>query len=368
MGKPGSASPLVPASPAGRSGHGLAYGSPSKLGAVRLHDLPTPSLIIDADAFEHNVATMAEAHPGPRLRPRVKAFKSTAMARRLAGAGHRTFCCATPREMEGMAAAGLGEDLLLANEVVDPRRLSAMVAATGDARVTVAVDSEATVAVAANAGVREVLVDVDVGLPRCGCQPDDAGRVADAARAAGMGVRGVMGYEGHVMVVDDREKREHMVAGCMAKLVAAHDAVGGEVISACGTGTYDINTWANEIQAGSYALMDTAYAKLDLPFRQALELWTEVISVSTGGWAVCNGGLKSLGMDHGDPAIVGADVLFCSDEHITFVPGAAAAVAVGDRVRVVPAHVDPTVAKHERLHLVQGDDVVEVWEVDLRHW
>jgi D-serine deaminase-like pyridoxal phosphate-dependent protein len=332
--------------------------------AVNVHDLPTPSLLVDVHAFEHNVSTMSAALPGPRLRPHVKAFKSTALARRLHDAGHRTFCCATAREIEGMAAAGLGDDLLLANETVDASRLGAVVQ-SGAGRVTVAVDSDITVEAAARGGVREVLIDVNVGLPRCGCDPDDAGRLADLARSRGLEVRGVMGYEGHVMAVGERPKREDMVAECMAKLVHAHEAVGGDIISAGGTGTYDINTWASEIQAGSYVLMDTAYDKLGLPFRQALYLWTTVISVNPGGWAVCDGGLKSLGMDHGDPDIEGANVWFCSDEHITF---SGLDVTPGDRVRVVPAHVDPTVAKHERLHVVDGDEVVDQWEVDLRHW
>ena len=63
------------------------------------------------------LARMAEAWPGERLRPHVKAHKCTALARRQLAAGHHTFTCATIREVEGMAAAGLGEDLLLANEV-----------------------------------------------------------------------------------------------------------------------------------------------------------------------------------------------------------------------------------------------------------
>ncbi|MBA3282222.1 MAG: alanine racemase, partial [Acidimicrobiia bacterium] len=75
---------------------------------MNVHDLPTPALLVDADAFEHNVATMAQARPGDRLRPHVKAFKSTALARELEAAGHRTFCAATPREVLGLAAAGLG--------------------------------------------------------------------------------------------------------------------------------------------------------------------------------------------------------------------------------------------------------------------
>ncbi|MCU1498253.1 MAG: hypothetical protein JWM47_2206 [Acidimicrobiales bacterium] len=333
---------------------------------MHVNDLPTPSLLVDADAFAANVATMAAARPGAALRPHVKAFKSTALARELMAAGHRTFCAATTREVLGLAAAGLGDDVLLANEVVDPVRLRAM--ATCGARVTVAVDSDATVDAAASAGLREVLVDVDVGCYRCGCPPDDAGRLADRARAAGLEVRGVMGYEGHLMM-EPGETRADRVAEAMALLVGAAAEVGGDVISGGGTGTCRENTWVTELQAGSYTLMDAAYAGTDLPFRPALHLWLTVVSVNPGGWAVADGGLKALGMDHGDPTLEGYRVLYCSDEHLTFLPIEGGGLpAVGDRVRVVPAHVDPTVAYHERLYVVQDDEVVDTWPVDLRNW
>jgi D-threonine aldolase len=332
---------------------------------VRVADLSTPAVVIDADALEHNLATMAAARPGPALRPHVKAHKCTALARAQAAHGHRTFTCATPREAIGMARAGLGEDLLLANEVLDIERLRDMVAA---ADVTVAVDSEATIAAAHHAGVRRVLVDVNVGLPRCGVAPADAGRLADRARAAGLEVRGVMGYEGHLMVVDDRDRQRADVRAAMDLLLAAHHDVGGDVISAGGTGTYDLHERITEVQAGSYALMDTYYATLGLPFRQALFLETTVISVSPK-WAVCDAGLKSLGMDHGNPTVDGARIWFCSDEHVTFTPDkGTASLTPGDRVRVVPAHVDPTMALHERAHVVRGDDVVDTWAIDLRGW
>jgi D-serine deaminase-like pyridoxal phosphate-dependent protein len=334
---------------------------------VKLADVPTPALAVEAAAFDHNVATMAAALPGARLRPHVKAFKSTALARRLAGAGHRTFCCATVREMEGMAAAGLGEDLLLANEVLDCARLGALVAA-GSARVTVAVDSDATVEAAAAGGVREVLVDVNVGLPRCGCDPADAGRLADRARALGLEVRGVMGYEGHLMR-EPAEAKAAQVEASMSVLLAAREDTGGDVVSAGGTGTYDCNRWATEIQAGSYCLMDTEYLPHAPAFRPALFLWTTAISVNPAGWAVLDAGLKALGMDHGDPTVVDAGTCwFVSDEHITFGTRPEHPVAVGDRVRVLPAHVDPTVALHERMVVVDGEDVVDTWAVDLRGW
>ena len=210
-----------------------------------------------------------------------------------------------------------------------------------------------------------MLIDVNVGLPRCGCRPGDAGRLAERARRAGLAVRGVMGYEGHVVGLEDRSRRTELLGESMAQLMAAHDQVGGEVISAGGTGTYDINTWATEIQAGSYALMDTAYAKLGLPFVQALSVLSTVISVSEG-WVVADCGLKALGMDHGNPSVEGAEVWFCSDEHLTFVPKDP--LRVGDRIHVLPAHVDPTVAYHDHLHVVDGDEVLERWAVDLRGW
>jgi D-threonine aldolase len=330
---------------------------------VKVGDLTTPALVVEVELLEHNLTTMADALPAARMRPHVKAHKCTALAARQVAHGHLSLTCATTTEVEGLARAGLGHDVLLANEVVDVARLRA-VAGSG-ARVTVAVDSEETIAAAAAAGIEEVLVDVNVGLPRCGCAPEVAGSLADAARARGLVVRGVMGYEGHVVGLEDREQRVEMVGVAMEMLQAAHQSVGGEVISAGGTGTYDINTWATEIQAGSYALMDSAYGKLSLPFRQALTVLATVVSVSSG-WAVADCGAKALGMDHGNPTIEGAVVWFCSDEHVTFAPEEL--VRVGDRIRVVPAHVDPTVAYHERMFLVDGDEVLDTWPVDLRGW
>jgi D-threonine aldolase len=331
--------------------------------AVKVSELTTPALLVDAQALEANLHTMAHALPDGRLRPHVKAHKCTALAARQAALGNTGFTCATVREMEGMAVAGLGADLLLANEVVDASRLGAL--ARAGARVTLAVDSEATIDAAARAGVPEVLIDVNVGLPRCGCAPEDAGRLADRARGAGMAVRGVMGYEGHIVGLEDRTRRATMLEDSMGQLVQAHDLVGGDVVSAGGTGTYDLNTWATEIQAGSYALMDTAYAKLGLPFTPALSVLATVVSVSKD-WAVADCGLKALGMDHGNPTVVGAEVWYCSDEHLVF--ASSRPPRVGDRIRVLPAHVDPTVAYHEHLHVVEGEDVVERWDVDLRGW
>lgn len=338
-----------------------------------IHDLPTPALLFDVDALERNLSTMAAARPGDALRPHVKAHKCTALAAAQQDHGHHHFTCATPREVVGMASAGVGESLLLANETLDPARLAAMAHVQDRVDVIVAIDSEATARAAAGAGMHAVVVDVNIGLPRCGCPPDTAGSLADLARGLGLDVRGVMGYEGHLMMVTDQAEQRDKVDAAVDLLFAAHDAVGGTIVSSGGTGTFHLHDRVTDVQAGSYALMDTQYAQHGHPFVQACHVLGTVISVSSGAdagrFAVADVGLKSLGMDHGNPAIDGWRVWFCSDEHTTFGTGGEAGVpTVGNRIRVTPAHIDPTVAMHESAWIVRGDEVVDRWTIDLRGW
>lgn len=330
-----------------------------------IDDLPTPALVVERSLLEANLATMAAVLPGSRLRPHVKAHKSTSLARAQQAMGHPGFTCATPREALGLAAAGLGADLLLANETLDMTRLRAL--AELDVPVTIAVDSDETVAAAAAAGISRVVIDVNIGLPRCGIAAERAGALAALARSRGLDVRGVMGYEGHAQPLPDRELRASVTNEAMELLLAAAADVGGELISAGGTGNHDLNTAATEIQAGSYALMDSQYAGIVGQFRTALTVLATVVSVNrAGGYAVADLGLKSLGMDHGNPAVATGAVWFCSDEHTTFAPDVP--VTVGCKLRFTPAHVDPTVAYHETLWVVDGDQVRDRWPVDLRGW
>ena len=363
---------------------------------MNLGELPTPALVVDAGAFEFNLATMSATRPGPTLRPHVKAHKCTSLATRQVAAGHHTFTCATPREIVGMIDAGVGREMLLANETLDISRLRSVSDAQRRSTVTVivAVDSPETIGAAASAGITDVLVDVNVGLPRCGCTPHDAPELARLARSRGLTVRGVMGYEGHLMALQDRNAQRAKVLESMTVLVDTFDAVldtldGDDrcsIVSAGGTGTWDLYdpthpvlSRVNEVQAGSYALMDTHYGALDLPFRQALFVVGSVISRTgasgePGSWCVIDVGLKSLGMDHGHPTVDEASVWFCSDEHTTLSFGEGVSPNLGSRVLVRPAHVDPTVALHENIHVVDdvtlGADarVLETWPVDLRGW
>lgn len=369
---------------------------------VKLGDLPTPALVVDSGAFEFNLATMSRTRSGPSLRPHVKAHKCTSLAARQVVAGHHTFTCATPREVVGMIDAGVGREILLANETLDMSRLRSM----GDAQrrsgitVIVAVDSVDTIDAVAStgiSGITDVLIDVNVGLPRCGCSPHDAPELARIAHSRNLVVRGVMGYEGHLMALPDRDTQRTKVLESMTVLVDTFDevleAVGHDercsIVSAGGTGTWDLYdpthpvlSRVNEVQAGSYALMDTHYGALDLPFRQALFVAGTVISRtgdpsrpdSPASWCVVDVGLKSLGMDHGNPTVDGGSVWFCSDEHTTLSFAEGGSPNLGSRVLVRPAHVDPTVAMHENIHVVNdvtlGADarVLETWPVDLRGW
>ena len=335
-------------------------------------ELATPALIIDVDALEKNLSTMSTRHPGSKLRPHTKAHKCTEIARLQLSHSHTSFTCATPREIIGMAAAGIGSDFLLANEVLNTDRLSALAKVSENVQVTIAVDSIETINAAVRAGLHDVLIDVNVGLPRCGVAPELAGQLADTARKTGMTVRGVMGYEGHLMMVGDDEKRKTRVAESMKLLARAAQDVGGEIVSAGGTGTWDMHdeTGINELQAGSYALMDTDYAQLKIPFAQACFVLGTVISRSKD-WLVIDVGLKSLSTDHGNPSVDGYDVLFCSDEHITLVLKKDSAIGlanIGEKLLVRPSHIDPTMAMHSVAWVTRSDEVLECWQIDLRGW
>ena len=334
-----------------------------------IHDLPTPAVVIDSEILDRNIASMSAIRPGSRLRPHVKATKCTSLARRQVAAGHDHFTCATSREMIGMAEAGLGTDLLLANEVLDADRLAGLAQAQDRAMITVAIDSDETMRAAARAGIQNVLIDVNVGLPRCGCAPDVAGALADRARHLGLNVRGVMGYEGHLMMVTDRDEQRRRVEEAMSILRGAAHDVGGTVMSAGGTGSCDLHdaTGVTEVQAGSYSLMDSQYAKLGLPFEQAMWILGTVIS-RTQQWSVIDVGLKSLSMDHGNPSVPEHSVWFCSDEHVTIAAESGPQLALGTKVRVTPAHIDPTIAMHDIAWVVRGDVIVDRWPLDLRGW
>jgi D-threonine aldolase len=288
-------------------------------------------------------------------------------------AGCIGFCCATVPEAEIFAEHGF-DDLLIANEVCDPTKVDRLTALAKRVTLTVAVDSPRSADILAGTELR-VLIDVNVGLPRCGVPPADAVELARVATRNGLRVVGVMGYEGHATAVEDVAKRAAIARGSMEILLDVAETLRKEsydigIVSAGSTLTYDVTgtfPGVTEVQVGSYALMDTEFSKSS-PFEEALRIRATVVSVNDN-IAVLDAGLKTLTIDHGNPGLpddVPADVLFLSDEHTTLITRDGWTFEPGDRVWLRPSHVDPTVNLHDELHVFRGDEVVEVWPVVAR--
>jgi D-serine deaminase-like pyridoxal phosphate-dependent protein len=349
-------------------------------GTVR--DIQTPALVLDLATLERNIARMASFFAeGPcRLRPHFKAHKTPAIAKRQLAAGSCTgLTCATVGEAE--IAAALCDDVLIANEIVTAAKCARVAALARSVRVTTAVDSLAGLAAlsraARSAGSRVgVLVDLNVGQGRCGVEPGEAALVLahQAARSEGITLRGVMGYEGHLQPVRDRAERESRTRAAMSGLVRMADSLRSsglpcEVVSAGGTGTYDISgriDGITEIQAGSYALMDTDYAGVGVAFEPACWVLGAVVSRPTRDRCVADCGHKSITKDHGFPlvrGIEGATVTSLNDEHATIGIPPESTVQVGDLVELLPSHIDPTINLHDVFYVVVGERVIDVWPI-----
>ena len=350
-----------------------------------VRDIPTPALVLDVAALDRNIRRMADffAQGACRLRPHFKAHKTPEIARRqLAGGSCVGLTCATVSEAE--ATAEFCSDLLIANEPIGPGKCERIAALARRVRMIVAVDSTAGLgaisAAARHAGVAVgVLIDLNVGQTRCGVLPGAAAvaLAKEAASTPGVRLRGVMGYEGHVVSLPDRVEREARTREAMAGLVetAALVRAAGlrcDIVSAGGTGTYDISgriAGITEIQAGSYALMDTDYGRLDVPFEQAFWALGTIISRPDPGRCVADCGHKSMTKDHGLPTvrgIEGASVVSLNDEHATITIPSDSKVAIGDRVFLRPSHTDPTINLHDVFYALEGEKVVGVWPIAAR--
>jgi D-serine deaminase-like pyridoxal phosphate-dependent protein len=347
---------------------------------VKKHEIDTPALILDLDRVEENIRTMAAffaARP-QKLRPHFKTPKTPEVARRQLAAGAIGITAAKLGEVEVLARAGLSP-ILLANQIAGRQKVDRLFAIPRNVEVTIAVESEFNVreleqgAERAGRGM-DVIIEVDTGMHRCGTS--SAEETVALARRIGRGplrYRGVMGYEGHAVLVPDREQRETIARAALTRLsahVAALRAAGlaPEIVSAGGTGTYDIaGTWPDvtEVQAGSYVFMDGAYRfvrpDLGMP---ALALLTTIIA-RHGDYAIADAGMKSLTNEFGPPKgkDLAVEVERLSEEHAHIRVGAAE-VAPGMKIEVVPSHNDTTINLHSEYNVVRGDEVIAVWPIE----
>jgi 3-hydroxy-D-aspartate aldolase len=353
--------------------------------------LATPCLVLDIDAFEHNLEAMMALvrRYGRQLRPHVKAHKCTAIAKRQLEAGAVGLCCATVREAEVMAAAGL-PGILVSSPVVAPtmvERLLRAHAAVGDLAVVAdsEVGLEALAAVASSAQPLGVLVEIDVGQGRTGVtRPEDALRLARRiAELPQLRYGGVQAYYGHLQHVPAYADRKAKAAEQWARLQPFLDALSAAglapgIVTGGGTGTHQLDLEDGpftEIQPGSYLFMDKQYGAIELapggaPFETALTIAARVISVNQPGLAVIDAGFKAMATDAGPARLQGdaaASYQFMGDEHGGLRYGESAArPGVNELVRLVAPHCDPTVNLHDHFHIMRGDRLVEIWPIDAR--
>jgi D-serine deaminase-like pyridoxal phosphate-dependent protein len=339
-----------------------------------IHELPTPALLLDLDAFDKNLNRMAARvkECGKHLRPHAKAHKCPEIARRQVVGGAVGVCVATVAEAECMAAAGI-DGLLLTSPVADPLKMQRIVA-TG---AMVVVDHEQQAAwydEAARAAGRklDVLVDLDVGDHRTGARSNDqALAIAEAVDAtAHLELRGLQAYSvagSHAGGRQERQRLSRRVFRSVSEVVGAMLRRGlcCDIVSGGSTGTWDIDTHVadlTELQAGSYVLMDMAYRREGLDFEHALTVLATVVSANHEGFVTVDAGYKALSTDRGyGPEVVGipeAAYRWGGDE-FGYIDGAG--LKLGDRVRLLPPHCDPTVNLYTEIHACRGDQVAAVW-------
>jgi D-serine deaminase-like pyridoxal phosphate-dependent protein len=366
-----------------------------------VEEIDTPALLVDLDDLEHNLSKMADhfAAAGKHLRPHTKSHKTPAIAHLQLQAGAIGVTCAKLGEAEVMADAGI-DDILIANEVVGRRKVPRLMDLARRCDIMVAVDSPDNLAdldgAAGQAGVKpRVLVETNIGHNRCGVTAESEA-VVDLCRAvdeaAHLRFAGIMGYQGHVVDLPDADERETGARGCLDRLTTAVTNVRAagltaEIVSTSATGDYYVSTTydaVTEVQAGSYALMDAAYAQLGLGFKNALTVLTTVTSRPTPEQVITDAGLKTVTPEHGWPLVKlpskeGVDVgwdpqglrfLEChalSEEHGRLrVNDGECHLSPGDVIEFIPGHGCTTMNLHDEIFAVRDGRLEAIWPIAAR--
>ncbi len=277
-----------------------------------------------------------------------------------------------------MAAAGV-DSVLVANQVIGADKIAVAAALADHVDLTLVVDdprniadlSAATTAAGTACGV---LVDLDVGMARCGARsPEQAlGLARQVDAAPGLDLRGVQAYEGHCMLEPDRQTRIRLATEAMSyaasvKELLRADGLDAPTLSAGGTGTYNItgvNPAVTELQAGSYVFMDAFHGNLVPGFEVSLTVLTSVLA-RHGDTVIFDAGRKSVGIDFVSPPIQGYDyqARYYAEEHALFDTDASFTADLGDRVRLICGYAPTTVNLHDVMFAVQGGRVADVWPV-----
>jgi D-serine deaminase-like pyridoxal phosphate-dependent protein len=355
-----------------------------QLGRAR-DEVTTPALLLDLDVARRNIQKMAANFRDlpAELRPHIKVHKSPQLAQLTIEAGAIGVACATAWEAKVMAESGV-EDVLVANQVVHPDKVCVVAETARNHRITVAVDDVRNVEqlsrAAGNTGSDlELLIEIDVGMGRCGVRDrEDALPLADRiAELPHVRLRGMQGYEGHCMLEPDRDVRLEEAHRANEKLVDAVDFLAehghpSEVVSAGGTGTWHItgaHPRITEVQAGSYALMDCFHGNL-VPggFEAALTVLGTVVS-RQGNTVVLDCGRKSVGIDFVTPPLAEfpeAEIRYYAEEHcLADFPGPPP-LDLGDRAELIPGYGPTTVNLYDVFHVDTGGAVADIWPITPR--
>jgi D-serine deaminase-like pyridoxal phosphate-dependent protein len=320
--------------------------------------IDTPALLLDAGALKANIQRMAAffAHRPCKLRPHFKSHKCTTIAKLQMQAGAVGITCAKLGEAEAVADAGI-RNILIANQIVGPLKIYRLIELCRRADPMVAVDSAENVKMlsehASAAGVSiGVLVEVDVGMGRCGVAPGQAALELArlVASSAGLRFEGLQGYEGHCVDLRDETERVAKTRDSLKALVGTRrlierSGLGVNLVSGGGTGTYTITgdcEGVDELQAGSYAAMDWWYGDIRPEFKQAMSILATVISRPKPNLIVIDVGRKGVGAEWGAPRVKnlpGSEVAsFGSEEHTPISVPQDSAVRIGDRIEIIPSH------------------------------
>jgi D-serine deaminase-like pyridoxal phosphate-dependent protein len=362
---------------------------------VTKHDLPTPSLLVDLDRLEANIARMAghAKNAGVNLRPHAKTHKCAEVAQRQIQAGALGVCTATIREAEAMAAEGIG-GLLLTSETVGPNKIHRLIRLVSLHRDTMAVvdhplqaEQLSEAAQAAHLQLN-ILVDIDPIGRRTGIEP--GAKAVELAkqidRLPNLRLRGVHGYSGASSHVEGFEARKEHSAKAMRPVIESfrqmqRAGLPAEIMSGSSTGTYNIDPslgGMTEMQCGSYVFMDVDYRKIGgqggavyEDFQPSLTVLATVISKNHADRATTDAGLKAFATDRKfGPEVVGIEGIsyrFGGDEHGILEwerPGRE--IRLGDKIELLAPHCDPNVNLYDRIFCVRGDEVQEVWKVTAR--
>jgi D-serine deaminase-like pyridoxal phosphate-dependent protein len=366
---------------------------PAEIG-MSLDEVDTPALIVDLDAFERNLRRLAErvAGQGVRLRPHAKTHKCPVIALKQVELGAVGVCVQKVSEAEAMVYGGV-RDVLVTNEIVGRQKLRRLMALAHTARVGVCVDDPAQIAAldeaAAEAGVASlpVHVEINMGGNRCGVEPgepalDLARRIGDSRR---LRFAGLQAYHGSAQHLRGWEERRQAIAGAVEKAATTRDLLSAngiacDNITGAGTGTFEFEAGSGvytELQCGSYVFMDADYGRnLDRDgrmtdaFEHSLFVWATVMSRPNDERAIVDAGLKALAFDSGPPTVwdePAATYERASDEHGRLaIGGATNRLRLGDKIRLVPGHCDPTVNLYDWYVGIRGDRVESVWPITAR--